>query len=117
MQPVPFPSRKNPAFFLLICSTKVESRNIGTCIEHTSANHHLISSAGKYLVNSLIIYNRFVSLICITDFYRFTNREASRINLFESKNHLEECGFSCTIWTDHTNNTVWRQYKFKIFEQ
>ena len=50
-------------------------------------------------------------LHCLTDF------ESACVGFFESHNHAEERGLTCSVWPDDAHDARWRQTEAEVFEQ
>ena len=75
MQAVTFSTRQDTAKLLLIGSGKVESRQIGTCVDLFSSYADEFISARYYLINRFVGVNVLMGLIRIADTYGFSYLE------------------------------------------
>jgi len=117
MQAVAFASRQHAALLLLIRTGKIETAKIGTCIYVAPSKTDCLIAATHNFINRLVGIDSRVRLVHISNLHSFSNTECSFVGLLDAHYHLKKSGFTGTIGTNNSNNTVAGEHKVEILKK
>ncbi len=110
-------SRQNFSLFALICTRKVEPRNIGSRINQSSSQLYLFITCGYGFPNAFLRIDVLMLLVYISKLDRWSYFKTTAIRLFQSHYHSEQCSLSGSVRSYHANNSRRRKRERKIFKQ
>ena len=117
MQTVALTTGKHSAELLLVGAGKVETGQIGACIDVASTHADQIVSAGNDLIHALVGVDILMLLVHIGHLYGLPYLKLAFICLFQPHDKAEKRGLTGTVRADDTHDSVGRKHEVEIIKQ
>src|SRR5882762_10339729 len=104
MHTITFTAGEGADLFLLVAPGQVETRYIGTRIDQSVAQRHLLLAARNLFPDRLVGIEIVARLINVRKCNSCADGQHAGVGLFLTDNHAEEGGLASTIWSDDTDN-------------